>query len=183
MNPVGLVQNKYSHACIFGCTVVEKQQRELMSSSSSVAVSVALEKCPQERQVSGSWSRGFLQDTLLCVLLSVVVFFCYASVGKNGFVNFDDDTYITNNPQIQAGLNLKTVKWAFTTYHEGNWHPLTWLSHALDWHLFGSSPAGHHYVNVGLHALNAVVLFLLLQYATGYRWRSLMVAALLRCIR
>jgi tetratricopeptide (TPR) repeat protein len=155
---------------------LKKQQRELMSSSSSLAV--ALEKCPQERPGSSSWSQKFLQDTLLCVLLSAVVFLCFASVSKNGFVNFDDDTYITDNPQVHAGLSWKTLKWAFTTYREGNWHPLTWLSHALDWQLFGLNPAGHHYMNVGLHALNAMVLFLLLQYATGYRWRSLMVAAL-----
>ena len=141
-------------------------------------MAVALEKCPQERPGSSSWSQKFLQVTLLCGLLSAVVFLCYASVSKNGFVNYDDDTYITDNPQVHAGLRWNTVKWAFTTYHQGNWHPLTWLSHALDWQLFGSNPAGHHYVNVGLHALNALVLFLLLQYATGYRWRSLMVAAL-----
>lgn len=157
---------------------LKKQQPETMSSSSSVAVSVALDKSPPERPRLGSSSADFLQDTLLCVLLSAVVLLCYASVSNNSFVNYDDDTYITNNPQVHAGLNWNTVKWAFTTYHEGNWHPLTWLSHALDWQIFGSNPAGHHYVNVGLHALNALVLFLLLQYATGYRWRSLMVAAL-----
>ncbi len=75
-------------------------------------------------------------------------------------------------------MTWATVKWAFTTYNQGNWHPLTWLSHALDYRLFGLNPAGHHYVNVLLHAVNAVLLFLLLQSATGFRWRSLMVAAL-----
>jgi tetratricopeptide (TPR) repeat protein len=70
------------------------------------------------------------------------------------------------------------VKWAFTTYDQGNWHPLTWISHALDCELFGLNPAGPHYMNVLLHAANSVLLFLLLQSATGFRWRSLMVAAL-----
>jgi len=70
------------------------------------------------------------------------------------------------------------VEWAFTTAEEANWHPLTWLSHELDFTLFGLNPAGHHAVNVLLHAANAVLLFLLLQSATGFRWRSLMVAAL-----
>jgi tetratricopeptide (TPR) repeat protein len=70
------------------------------------------------------------------------------------------------------------VQWAFSTSEEANWHPLTWLSHELDSELFGLNPVGHHVVNVLLHAVNAVLLFLLLQSATGFRWRSLMVAAL-----
>ena len=70
------------------------------------------------------------------------------------------------------------MEWAFTTYEQANWHPLTWLSHALDVEIFGRNPAAHHAVNLSLHALNAVLLFLLLQSATGFRWRSLMVAAL-----
>jgi tetratricopeptide (TPR) repeat protein len=102
----------------------------------------------------------------------------YNPVNRNAFVNFDDDHYITGNPHVLAGLNWDTVKWAFTNYYEANWHPLTWLSHALDAQLFGLNPVGHHYTNVVLHALNAVLLFLLLQSATGFTWRSLMVAAL-----
>lgn len=115
---------------------------------------------------------------LLCLLLTAVVLVSYSPVTGNGFLNYDDDGYITGNPQVQAGLTWTTVKWAFTTYDKANWHPLTWLSHALDCELFGLKPAGHHYTNVLLHAANAVLLFLLLQTATGYRWRSLMVAAL-----
>jgi tetratricopeptide (TPR) repeat protein len=70
------------------------------------------------------------------------------------------------------------VKWAFTSYDEGNWIPLSWLSHALDCQLFGLNHAGHHSVSVVLHGVNCVLLFLLLQGVTGFRWRSLMVAAL-----
>jgi protein O-mannosyl-transferase len=102
----------------------------------------------------------------------------YNPVTHNGFLDYDDDQYITNNPHVRAGLTWATVKWAFTTYDQANWHPLTWLSHALDCELLGLNPSGHHYVNVLLHAANAVLLFLLLQSATGFRWRSLMVAAL-----
>jgi protein O-mannosyl-transferase len=115
---------------------------------------------------------------LLCLALMAVVFACYSRVVRNQFIPYDDDKYITENPHVKAGLTWQTVKWAFTAYDESNWHPLTWLSHALDVSLFGLKPAGHHVVNVLLHALNAVLLFLLLQYATGFRWRSLMVAAL-----
>jgi tetratricopeptide (TPR) repeat protein len=99
-------------------------------------------------------------------------------VSHNGFLNYDDDRYIPNNPHVTAGLTWNTVKWAFTTFDEANWAPLSWLSHALDCELFGLNPAGHHEMSVLLHAANAVLLFLLLQGATGFRWRSLMVAAL-----
>lgn len=115
---------------------------------------------------------------LLCLLLTAVVLISYNSVTHNGFVNYDDDGNITNNPHVQGGLTWATVKWAFTNFDAENWYPLTWLSHTLDCQLFGLNPAGHHYVNVLLHAANAVLLFLLLQSATGFRWRSLMVASL-----
>ena len=115
---------------------------------------------------------------VLCLLLVAATLAVYNPVNRNAFVNFDDDHYITGNPHVLAGLNWGTVKWAFTNYYEANWHPLTWISHALDVQLFGLNPVGHHYVNVVLHALNAVLLFLLLQSATGFTWRSLMVAAL-----
>jgi tetratricopeptide (TPR) repeat protein len=117
-------------------------------------------------------------NALLCLLLAAVVLVSYSSVIRNGFLNYDDDQYITSNPHVKAGLTWATAQWAFTTYDQANWHPLTWLSHALDCEFFGLNPAGHHAVNVLLHAANAVLLFLLLQNATGFRWRSLMVAAL-----
>src|ERR1700686_3455661 len=148
-----------------------------MSSSSSAVAA----KCLEASGVSRS-SELFLsaqkRTLLLCLLLIAVVVAFYSPVTHNGFLNYDDDQYITNNPHVRAGLTWETVKWAFTTYDQANWHPVTWLSHALDCQLFGLNPAGHHYVNVLLHAVNAVLLFLLLQSATGFRWRSLMVAAL-----
>ncbi|MGB9235983.1 MAG: tetratricopeptide repeat protein, partial [Terriglobales bacterium] len=115
---------------------------------------------------------------LLCLALIVVVCAFYYPVIHNGFVDYDDTGYITENAHVQAGLTWKTVKWAFLTNSAANWHPLTWLSHALDSDLFGLNPVGTHCVNVLLHAANAVLLFLLLQGATGFRWRSLMVAVL-----
>jgi protein O-mannosyl-transferase len=118
------------------------------------------------------------RSVILCLLLVVVTLALYNSVTHHPFVNFDDDRYITNNFHVRAGLNWNTVVWAFTTFDQANWHPLTWLSHALDCQLFGLNPAGHHYVNVLFHALNVVLLFLLLQRATRCTWPSLMVAAL-----
>jgi tetratricopeptide (TPR) repeat protein len=148
-----------------------------MTSSSSAAVA----KCIEPSGVSASsklFQSSAKRTALLCLLLSVVVLVFYNPVIHNGFLNYDDDGYITANPHVRAGLTWATVKWAFTTYDQGNWHPLTWVSHALDCELFGLNPAGPHYMNVLLHAANAVFLFLLLQSAAGFRWRSLMVAAL-----
>jgi protein O-mannosyl-transferase len=115
---------------------------------------------------------------VLSLLLVVVTLALYNPVSRNGFVNFDDDRYVTDNPQVQAGLRWSTVSWAFTSLDQANWHPLTWLSHALDCQLFRLNPVGHHYTNVLFHATNALLLFLILQWFTGYTARSLMVAAL-----
>ena len=113
-----------------------------------------------------------------CLLLMVATLAVYNSVYRNAFVNFDDDHYITNNPHIFDGVSWGTVKWAFTNYYEANWHPLTWVSHALDCQWFGLNPAGHHYMNLFLHAVNVMLLFLVLNAATRKTWPSLMAAAL-----
>lgn len=113
--------------------------------------------------------------SLALVLLTVVA---YLRVRDNAFINFDDNHYITENAHVKAGLSWDTVVWAFTTYDAANWHPLTWISHALDCQLFGLNPAGPHVINLLLHALNAVLLFLILQGLTRFTWRSLMVAAI-----
>ena len=118
------------------------------------------------------------RTAVLALLLFLLTLVAYNPVTRNGFVGFDDPSYITNNRHVQAGLTWNTVKWAFRSTDAANWHPVTWLSHTLDYELFGLRPAGHHYVTVLLHALAALLLFLFLQAATGFIWRSLIVAAL-----
>ncbi len=148
-----------------------------MHAHSSAAIAPAM--APSENSAAKKLDKISAFSTLLgCLVLTAAVLACYSPVAKNAFIKFDDDRYIVDNRHIQVGLTREAVEWAFTTYQEANWHPLTWLSHALDCQIFGVNPVGHHYVNVLLHALNAVLIFLLLQYATGFRWRSLMVAAL-----
>jgi protein O-mannosyl-transferase len=115
---------------------------------------------------------------LLAALLFFATLAVYAPTLRNGFVEFDDPAYVTSNSHVQQGLTLHNVAWAFTSFDEANWHPLTWLSHMADVQFFGLSPAGHHASSILLHTINATFLFLLLQQATGYRWRSLVVAAL-----
>jgi len=118
------------------------------------------------------------RNFVLSLLLIAATLAIYNPVAHHPFVNFDDDRYVTDNIHVRQGLHCETVKWAFTTFDEANWHPLTWLSHALDCQLFGLYPAGHHYVNVLLHAANVVLLFWVLWSATGERARSWMVAGL-----
>ena len=113
---------------------------------------------------------------ILCLIVGIVV--VYIKVQNFDFVNFDDDVYVTENYYVQKGVSLAGFKWAFTTFHAANWHPLTWLSHMLDCELYGLSPAGHHWTNVVLHIANTVLLFLILFRMTGAIWRSAFVAAL-----
>lgn len=96
----------------------------------------------------------------------------------NGFVDYDDPAYVTENRPIQEGLDWPVVRWAFSTGYFANWHPLTWLSHALDYQLFGLHPAGHHAVNVVWHALNAVLVFLVFRRLTDRFWAAAFCAAL-----
>ena len=102
----------------------------------------------------------------------------YIRVFRHPFVNFDDTVYITENPHVQAGMKWETVKWAATSFAAGNWHPLTWLAHAMNFQIFGLAAGGHHAVSVLLHGVNAGLLYLLLVGSTGARWRSAIVAAL-----
>jgi len=102
----------------------------------------------------------------------------YQPVFKNGFVNYDDDVYVTGNENIKNGFTGQSLLWALTSPHAENWHPLTWLSHILDYKLFGLNPVGHHLTNVALHIINTLLLFYLLQKMTGAVWPSAFVAAL-----
>ena len=115
---------------------------------------------------------------ITCLLLLVATAYVYAPVRSHPFLYYDDQDYVIDNPHIKQGFNLESVQWAFTRYANGNWHPLTWLSHILDYKMFGLNPAGHHVVNLLLHLVNVALLFWVLWRATGYAGRSLMVAAL-----
>src|SRR5437667_12230310 len=86
----------------------------------------------------------------------------YAQTLRHDFVNYDDDVYVYENPTINHGLVLSHVGWAFAHFVGNNWHPLTVISHMIDCHVFGLNPAGHHFTNVLLHSLAAVLLFLAL---------------------
>ena len=114
----------------------------------------------------------------VALALAVVTLLVYLPVLHNGFVNYDDPDYITNNPHVQAGLTWPGIVWAFQSGEASNWHPLTWISHMMDCQLFGLNPAGHHLTNLLFHTANALLLFIVLKQLTGALWRSAFVAAL-----
>ena len=133
-----------------------------------IQLRVPLELSTAQRRLALWLSLGLFAATLLL----------YLPTARNSFVNYDDNRYITDNLHVQAGLSWVTFRWAWTTFEQANWHPVTWLSHALDCQLFGLHAAGHHLVNAALHGVNVALLFLLLIAATGKLGRSVLVAAL-----
>ena len=117
------------------------------------------------------------QVVVLSLVLVAVTLAFYNPIIHNQFIDLDDANYILENPHVREGLTWNTAKWSLTTFYTGNWHPLTWLSHALDCQLFHLNPLGHHYANLLLHAINAFLLFLLLRRATKQTGASWLVAA------
>lgn len=115
---------------------------------------------------------------LLCLILCAVTFALYWPVLTHPFADYDDDAYVTANPNVQTGLTAHSLAWALTSTEQSNWHPLTWISHELDYQLYGLRPAGHHFTNLGLHVINVVLLFLVLLFATYETEQSFLVALL-----
>src|SRR5580704_1811459 len=115
----------------------------------------------------------------IALSLVLITLALYWPVRHFEFNNYDDGQYITKNPNVQNGLTLPDIEWAFTAAgYAGNWHPLTWLSHLLDIELFGFHAGAHHFTNLLFHTANTLLLFLLLRRWTGALWRSAFVAAL-----
>ena len=121
-------------------------------------------------------SNGAVRSLIIPALLVVVTLAAFADVRNYAFVLYDDTQYVSENPHIRQGL--AGLRWALTSTHASNWHPLTWWSHMLDYQLFGLDPHGHHLTNLVLHTANTVLLFLALVAMTNSPWRSAFVAAL-----
>jgi len=121
---------------------------------------------------------NYRRQLLICLFLTLTVLAAFWQVNHCDFINYDDEDYITENSHIQNGITLEGTRWAFTTSHAANWHPLTWLSHMLDYQLFGSKPGRHHLTNVFFHIANTLLLFLILNRMTRAFWQSAFVAAL-----
>ena len=142
------------------------------------------DRARQQRKDSGRMSRAAAPDPSRrqvwwwALALTAITVIVYAAAGTHAFIQLDDPTYVTRNPDVSRGLTWAGVAWAFTTTHGANWHPLTWLSHMIDVTLFGVTPGPHHLVNVALHVASTLLLFGVLVQMTGSAGRSAFVAAL-----
>ena len=115
---------------------------------------------------------------LALILISLVTVVVYWPVLHNGFIDYDDDAYVTMNRMVRQGITLNGFIWSFSSFHAGNWHPLTWISHMLDIQLFGLNPLGHHAVSLTLHLANSLLLCGILHRLTNHLGRSSFVALL-----
>jgi protein O-mannosyl-transferase len=121
---------------------------------------------------------SYTRFALIMLFLCLATIIVYARTAYSPFFMTDDDDYVVRNIHVASGLSFSSIAWAFTTFHAGNWHPLTWLSLMTDSQLFGTNPMGYHLVNVALHTANSALLFLLFRSMSGALWRSALVAAL-----
>ena len=117
------------------------------------------------------------RDHLLALALAAVTLAVFWRVGGFEFVNFDDDLYVYENPEVLAGLTAKSVAWAMTATYRATWQPLTWLSYMIGVEIHGPGPRGFHVANLGLHIAGVVLLFYAFRLMTGDSWRSGFVAA------
>ena len=104
------------------------------------------------------------------------IWIVFARTLSYGFVNYDDDVYVYHNAEVIRSIRWSGLWWALTHTYAANWHPLTWVSHMLDFQLWGLHPGGHHFTNVLLHSVAAALLFLAFLRLTGAVWRSAFVA-------
>ena len=116
--------------------------------------------------------------SFIFLALALVTIIAFEPVRHNDFVSYDDDIYVTDNPNVNKGISAESVRWAFTATRASNWHPLTWLSHTIDCQLFGLNPFWHHLVNLLLHIANTLLLLWILIKITDAPWRSAFVAGL-----
>jgi protein O-mannosyl-transferase len=123
--------------------------------------------------------RGDRRITIaVCIFLTAIIWLVFGQTLSHDFINFDDDRYVYENSEVSRGLTLDGLKWILTHSHASLWHPLTTLSHMADCQIYGLRPAGHHFTNIVLHNLGAVLLFLVFRGMTGCIWQSAFVATI-----
>lgn len=134
---------------------------------------------PEPKHTSAAFSFDY-RLLLVCIAMVIAVLIAYGQLfgSQTEFFRLDDGAYVVSNEHVHAGLTAKSIGWAFTSFDAANWHPLTWLSLQFDYELYGLNAGGFHLTNVLLHALNSVLLVIILLYLTKAFWPSAMVAAL-----
>jgi protein O-mannosyl-transferase len=146
---------------------VAKQKKE--------SAKVAVKERPQEAALAPA--KPFWHIPAAAVLLVIITLSPFLNVTSASFVQMDDDIYVTENARIHSGITWENTKWAFSTTYFGFYYPLTWLSHMLDYQLYGPWAGGHHLTSLILHILNALLLFIVLIRMTSALWKSFFVAA------
>ena len=114
----------------------------------------------------------------MSLLLIISVICVYWPVKGYDFVSFDDFQYVVENPHVKSGISWDGYAWSVSSIYMANWHPVTWLSHMVDVHLFGMNAGAHHMINLFIHILNSLLVFFLLDRLTNDSWKSIIVAAL-----
>jgi tetratricopeptide (TPR) repeat protein len=138
-------------------------------------IQIANRQSAIDNLAEGASLRTFL---LICLALAIATSLVYLPVRNHDFVRYDDDVYVTENSNVLTGLTLQNIKWAFTSGHAANWHPLTWLSLMLDISLFGLKSGPMHLVNLAFHIANTLLLFIVFNRMTKRIWPSAFIAAL-----
>jgi tetratricopeptide (TPR) repeat protein len=110
-------------------------------------------------------------------LVLIITGIAYFQITGHDFISYDDADYITDNAYVKKGLTYDSVTWAFTSLDISYWHPMTWISHMIDYEIYGDDPFGHHLTSLLIHLVNTLAVFYLLYYPTKQYWRSLFVAA------
>lgn len=110
--------------------------------------------------------------------LAILTFIAFWGVWDFAFLTYDDNVYVVGNEHVETGLSGENLRWALTTGHAANWHPVTWISHQLDAQLFGDDAGGHHVTSLLLHILNTLLVYVVLLAGTGRRGVAWCVAAL-----
>src|SRR6185312_6570471 len=123
-------------------------------------------------------TKSTAQTFFICGLLATLTLLVFWPVLDCGFLNYDDDGYVTANAHVQSGLSAGNIAWTFRTIETANWHPVTWLSLMLDSQLFGSDAMGFHRTNLIIHVAVVILLFLFLEQVSGARWQSAFIAML-----
>jgi len=112
------------------------------------------------------------------ILLSLAAFLPYIPLLSAGFVNWDDDIYVTSNVRVLKGVTIENIKWAFSAISFGFYYPITWISHMLDVSIYGLRPWGHHLTSMLIHASNVLLLFFFLKRAGIDQTRSFLISML-----
>lgn len=121
---------------------------------------------------------GLFSIVIFLISIAALTISLYWQVQNFEFVFFDDNIYVFNNKNLQKGFSFEGLKWAFTSFYAANWHPLTWMSHMLDFQLFYLKAGGHHWTSVILHILNVFLVFFVFYRLSSDLWKSSFISAI-----